>query len=175
MAGMSTDAVAAQRPKVGEVMIEAGLITREQLEHALEEQRRLQRPLGEVIVTLGLASPGAVANALAEQYGAPLKTEHGFAVGLGLGQGGPGGDDPEIDAVDSALLRRRIEELEALASAWAAEASRLQTELARVAAERDAVAAARTAEAHRHAADLAALADRAQHHARTLTAARVPA
>lgn len=64
-------------------MCEAGLLTEEQLEHALTVQESTGRPLGEVIVTLGYASPGAVANALAEQYGGTLRTEYGVSAGLG--------------------------------------------------------------------------------------------
>ena len=59
------------------------LLTEAQLEHALAVQDSTGRPLGEVIVTLGYASAGAVANALAEQYSGTLKTEYGVSAGLG--------------------------------------------------------------------------------------------
>jgi hypothetical protein len=64
-------------------MCEAGLITEAQLEHALSVQQTTGRPIGEVIVTLGYASAGAVANALAEQYGGTLRTEYGVSTGFG--------------------------------------------------------------------------------------------
>ena len=64
-------------------MVRVGLLTDTQLQHALTVQAETGRPLGEVIVTLGYASPGAVANALAEQYGGTLKTEYGVSSGLG--------------------------------------------------------------------------------------------
>ena len=64
-------------------MCREGLLTEEQLERALSVQESTGRPLGEVIVKLGYASPGAVANALAEQYGGTLKTEYGVSAGLG--------------------------------------------------------------------------------------------
>jgi len=64
-------------------MCEAGLITETQLEHALSVQQSTGRPIGEVIVTLGYASAGAVANALAEQHGGTLRTEYGVSTGFG--------------------------------------------------------------------------------------------
>ena len=64
-------------------MRDAGLLTEAQLEHALSVQNSTGRPLGEVIVTLGYASAGAVANALAEQSGGTLRTEYGVSTGVG--------------------------------------------------------------------------------------------
>ena len=64
-------------------MCRAGLLTETELEHALSVQASSGRPLGDVIVSLGYASPGAVANALAEQHGGTLKTEYGISTGLG--------------------------------------------------------------------------------------------
>lgn len=50
-------------------MIDEGFLTDEQLSHALAEQGQNGQPLGQVLVDLGCVSPGAVANALAEQHG----------------------------------------------------------------------------------------------------------
>src|SRR5213078_1474884 len=55
----------------------------EQLAQALEEQARTGRRLGEISVQRGFISGPALANALAEQHGGVLKTEYGFASGLG--------------------------------------------------------------------------------------------
>ena len=63
-------------------MVEEGFLTPEQLEAAIAEQHRMSKPLGQVLVELGLASAGAVANALAEQHGGLLKTEFGLSAGL---------------------------------------------------------------------------------------------
>ena len=63
-------------------MVEEGFLTAEQLEAAIVEQHRMSKPLGQVLVELGLASAGAVANALAEQHGGLLKTEFGLSAGL---------------------------------------------------------------------------------------------
>jgi chromosome segregation ATPase len=63
-------------------MVDEGIVTSDQLTHALAEQDRTGRPLGEILVELGFASAGAVANALAEQHGGLLKTEYGVSAGM---------------------------------------------------------------------------------------------
>src|SRR5437763_3642500 len=70
-------------PQLGRILIAAGLLSEEQLAQALEEQEQTGRRLGEIIVKRGLISGHALANALAEQHGGVLKTEYGFASGLG--------------------------------------------------------------------------------------------
>src|SRR5207237_9411030 len=68
---------------LGRILIAAGLLSEEQLAQALEEQAQTGRRLGEIIVQRGFISGPALANALAEQHGGVLKTEYGFASGLG--------------------------------------------------------------------------------------------
>lgn len=63
-------------------MVDEGFLTAEQLSGALAEQGRTGLPLGKVLVDLGFVSPGAVANALAEQHGGLLRTEYGTSAGL---------------------------------------------------------------------------------------------
>ena len=63
-------------------MVEEGLLSAEELAHALQAQAESGKPLGETLVALGYASPGAVANALAEQHGGLLRTEFGVSTGL---------------------------------------------------------------------------------------------
>ena len=70
------------RRQLGQLMVEEGILTSEQLTQALAEQDRTGQPLGEILVELGFASPGAVANSLAEQHGGLLKTEYGVSAGL---------------------------------------------------------------------------------------------
>ena len=77
------DAAHIPAPQLGRILIAAGLLSEEQLERALEEQARTGRRLGEIIVQRGFISGPALANALAEQHGGVLKTEYGFASGLG--------------------------------------------------------------------------------------------
>jgi len=76
------EAHASIRRQLGTILVEAGLLTAEQLEGAIGVQHRTSRPLGQVLVELGLVSAGAVANALAEQHGGLLKTEYGVSAGL---------------------------------------------------------------------------------------------
>jgi hypothetical protein len=70
-------------PQIGRILIAAGLLTEDQLSEALEEQAQTSRRLGEIIVQRGFISGPALANALAEQHGGVLKTEYGYATGLG--------------------------------------------------------------------------------------------
>src|SRR3954447_12061062 len=70
-------------PQLGRILVAAGLLSEQQLAQALEEQARTGRRLGEIIVQRGFISGPALANALAEQHGGVLKTEYGFASGLG--------------------------------------------------------------------------------------------
>ena len=63
-------------------MVDEGFLTESQLLDALAEQNRTGTPLGKVLVDLGFVSPGAVANALAEQHGGLLRTEYGTSAGL---------------------------------------------------------------------------------------------
>ena len=77
------DAAQLPAPQLGRILIAAGLLTEQQLAQALEEQSRTGSRLGEIIVQRGFISGPALANALAEQHGGVLKTEYGFATGLG--------------------------------------------------------------------------------------------
>src|SRR6266542_7067080 len=100
-----TDHVQRPRRLLGEIMVEHGLLREDELAIALAEQERTGKPLGEVIVELGLASAGAVGNALAGQYGAPFRSEYGFSVPL--------------PNVASALRTTRLPETDARAQAAA--------------------------------------------------------
>jgi hypothetical protein len=74
---------ARERTLLGQVLLEHGRLTEEQLQTSLVEQERSGRPLGEVLITLGFVSEPIVAQALATQYGGLLKTEYGYATGFG--------------------------------------------------------------------------------------------
>ena len=58
-----------QEQRLGQILLARGLLDGEQLARALERQRDEQRPLGELLVSLGLVSSAAVSDALAEQKG----------------------------------------------------------------------------------------------------------
>jgi type IV pilus assembly protein PilB len=55
--------------QLGDILLEGGHVTREQLEHAVTEQRRLGRSLGRVLVDLGVLSESQLVAALATQIG----------------------------------------------------------------------------------------------------------
>lgn len=60
------------KKRLGELLVEAGLIDQAQLERGLEEQRRTGRLLGEVLVHLGYVSEEDVAHTLVQQFGVPF-------------------------------------------------------------------------------------------------------
>ncbi len=137
------------RRQLGTIMVESALITQEQLTVALEEQRRTSQPLGAVLIDLRLASPGAIANALAEQHGGLLKTEYGVSAGLARPETPTVQLDPiaDRDATIAALLED-VDGLQKMVDIgrehFAAAARRydqLFAELRAVTAERDALVA----------------------------------
>jgi hypothetical protein len=67
---------------LGELLLEKGLVTRDELELALTEQSESGRLLGAILVERGYVSGPALAVALAEQFGVELTTERGFGTGL---------------------------------------------------------------------------------------------
>src|SRR4051812_28050142 len=102
-----TDA-ASPGPRLGEVLVQHGVVTPQQLEVALAEQQESGRPLGEIIVDRGFAPGPMVAQALATQRGGMLKTEYGFATGfqsVPRAAADPTGDprDVEIERLRSGL------------------------------------------------------------------------
>ena len=60
------------KKRLGEFLVESGLISEEGLSKALAEQRSKRGKLGEMIVTLGLATDAEIAQALSIQLGIPL-------------------------------------------------------------------------------------------------------
>ncbi len=59
------------KKKLGEILVEAGLITRDQLLKGLEAQKKLKKRLGEVLVHLGFVSETDIAQTLSSQLGIP--------------------------------------------------------------------------------------------------------
>ncbi len=57
--------------RLGELLIERGVITNDQLEKALEEQKNSRGLIGEVIVSLGFAREEDIVYALSVEYGFP--------------------------------------------------------------------------------------------------------
>src|SRR5437660_9037460 len=65
---------------LGEVLLERDLITREQLDAAIEHQRTSSRRLGQVLIDLGFTTPDAVLGALSIQLGVPATRLHGAKI-----------------------------------------------------------------------------------------------
>ena len=65
--------------RLGQIMVDRGLLSEQQLAAALAEQRRERRPLGELLVALGFVSSAVVSDALAEQKGWARGTDFGFS------------------------------------------------------------------------------------------------
>lgn len=70
------------QPPLGELLLQRGFLSEEQLQYALSEQLRTGLPLGQVLISLSYVTASTIAQALATQHGGLLKTEYGFATGF---------------------------------------------------------------------------------------------
>lgn len=66
--------VPGARVRIGDELVRRGLLTETQLGVALAEQRRVHRPLGEIVVSLGFVRAIETARLLSEQLGLPIVT-----------------------------------------------------------------------------------------------------
>lgn len=57
--------------QIGQLLLERGLISKKQLQRALEEQKKENRLLGQILVNLGYIGEEDVVEALTAQYGYP--------------------------------------------------------------------------------------------------------
>ncbi len=64
--------MAGARKRLGELLVETGLLSEESLTRVLSEQRIVRKKLGEIIVNQGLATEDEIAQALSLQLGIPL-------------------------------------------------------------------------------------------------------
>ncbi len=60
-----------KRPRLGDMLVELGIITREQLGNALQEQRRTNERLGHIFIRLGYATEEEIMSRLGSQLGIP--------------------------------------------------------------------------------------------------------
>ena len=58
--------------QLGDILLEGGLVTREQLGEAMAEQQRVGRSLGRVLVDLGMVTEAQLVASLAQQIGLPF-------------------------------------------------------------------------------------------------------
>src|SRR5437764_5832949 len=67
---------------LGQLFVERGLITQDELEEALVEQRETRKRLGAILVGRGLVSGPELTSVLVDQLGMELTKESGFGSGL---------------------------------------------------------------------------------------------
>ena len=70
--------------RIGELFVEAGLITKEQLDEALKSQKQSGERLGSVLVRMGLISEDSVTSFLSQQYGVPSINLDDFEIDPGI-------------------------------------------------------------------------------------------
>jgi hypothetical protein len=100
---------------LGQLLVQRGLLTAEELEAALDEQERTGGLLGEILMRNGLLSRLALASSLHEQSLAE-EPEDGVESGLRDALGGAepqqrqaGSDEPEMEGGFGSGLRRALE------------------------------------------------------------------
>lgn len=85
------------RKKLGDMLVEQGIITQEQLDLSLKEQRRLKQRLGEVLVDLGYTDELTIAHTLQKQLDIEFIRLSGFHI-----------DPAVIGIIHEQLLRKHI-------------------------------------------------------------------
>lgn len=74
----------AENYRLGDMLVAEGLITKEQLDKALEAQRSQGKRLGDTLVTLGFVSEEAIAQALSKQLGIPYITLSHYEIDVSI-------------------------------------------------------------------------------------------
>lgn len=104
---------------LGQLLVQRGLLSAEELEAGLDEQERTGGLLGEILLRNGLLSRLALASSLHEQS-LTEEPESGFGSGLRSALGsaepepprGAGSDEPETEGGFGSGLRRALEQHE---------------------------------------------------------------
>lgn len=63
-----------KKKKLGEILLEKGIITEEQIKEALQEQEKTGISLGQILIDRGLISPGVLGEILSDQSGVEYKS-----------------------------------------------------------------------------------------------------
>lgn len=74
--------MASEKRPLGDILIQAGLLTHAQLQKALETQKSTGMRLGEILVSMGLLSETDVARAVATQLAIPFLADHELPVDM---------------------------------------------------------------------------------------------
>lgn len=86
-----------QKKRIGDMLLEAGIITQEQLEDALEKNKTAHKKIGEMLVDLGYATEEAIGEELATQLNIPFISLYGMKI-----------EDDIIKLADGKLLRKHL-------------------------------------------------------------------
>ncbi len=86
-----------KKKRIGDMLLEEGIITQEQLEDALERNRTAKKKIGEMLVDLGYTTEEAIATALSKQLNLPIISLHGMTI-----------EDEILKLADGALLRKHL-------------------------------------------------------------------
>ena len=70
----------SRRKKVGEYLLEAGLVTEDQLKEALRRQRQTKEPLGQILARTGFVAEADVCRVLHQQLGLPIVDLQALAI-----------------------------------------------------------------------------------------------
>jgi len=69
-----------ERKKLGEYLLESGLVTAQQLKEGLRRQRQTHEPLGQILARIGIVTEGDICRVLHEQLGLPLLDLQSIAI-----------------------------------------------------------------------------------------------
>ena len=94
---------------LGEMLIESGIITQEQLEQALAVQKTKEEKIGKILEDLGFASKDVVTKALSEKLNIQIITYTGQRIPSGLGQDGYSGDMVFRDSDKTQILATEMQ------------------------------------------------------------------
>lgn len=105
---LSIPAAAPSRP-IGQMLVEAGCLTQQDVDIILQRQAHTRLPFGETAIALGLVDPQDVQEALAEQFGAPTRSSEGLQSELAAVSEPDGAAVEHLRAVRSQLMLRWFE------------------------------------------------------------------
>ena len=119
------------------MLVEEGLLSREELEQALIVHKETGRKLGAILVERGYVSGPALAIALARQHGVEFTTERGFGTGLWAEldrrhRSGRAGDDNVVQLEPKPVALEALPDPEPLVERLQADNRRLTQEIERL-------------------------------------------
>lgn len=86
-----------QKKRIGDMLLEEGIITKEQLEDALERNRTAKKKIGEMLVDLGYTTEEAIAKGLSTQMDIPVISLQGIKI-----------EEDILKLADGNLLRKHV-------------------------------------------------------------------